>query len=81
MTGGIPAAREIVRNLSQVRGTWSVLLESGPFRVVRFEKMIEGSELWIVNDKGFLWEPVATEDAALAWLDSDEARSDETADG
>ena len=54
---------------------FEVLGEFERFRVVRFEPpFFAGSEFWIVNEKGFLWEAVASVDAALEYPLSDEAR-------
>jgi hypothetical protein len=58
MQPGIPSASEMIRNLSQVTGGYEVLYERGEFRVVKFGKVIETSDFWVVNDKGFFWEPV-----------------------
>ena len=58
MQPGIPSASEMIRNLSQVTGGYEVLYEQGEFRVVKFAKVIETSDFWVVNDKGFFWEPV-----------------------
>ena len=71
MPGGLSPDRELVRNLSQVRGTWTVLHEERAFRVVEFEKRIEGSVIWVVNDRGFLWEPADSLPSALAFLASE----------
>lgn len=53
MQPGIPSASEMIRNLSQVTGGYEVLYERGEFRVVKFAKVIETSDFWVVNDKGF----------------------------
>ncbi len=45
------------------------------FRIIRFDSPFwAGSEFWIVNEKGFFWEPVKTLVDAYAYLKSDEAR-------
>ncbi|HVL40036.1 MAG TPA: hypothetical protein VM328_11655 [Fimbriimonadaceae bacterium] len=69
------SASEVVRNLAQLSG-WEVLEEHGKFRIVRLPPpFFEGSELWVVNEKGFLWEPAASLEGARAYLDSHEARA------
>ena len=45
--------------------------EERAFRVVEFEKRIEGSVIWVVNDRGFLWEPADSLPSALAFLASE----------
>lgn len=70
-----PSSSEVVRNLSGVTAKYEVLDEHGKFRIVQFEPpYFAGSEFWVVNEKGFLWEPADTIDDALAYLESDEAR-------
>ena len=71
MPNGLSPDRELVRNLSQVRGTWKVLHEEGSFRVVEFEKRIEGSVIWVVNDRGFFWEPAGSLPSAMDFLASE----------
>lgn len=70
-----PSASEVVRNLAQIRVAWELLYEDGKFRIIRFESpFFNGSEYWVVNEKGFLWEPVASPEGGLAYLETDEAR-------
>lgn len=67
------AADEVIRNISQIAGV-EVLEEHGVWRIVRIpEPGLEGALIWVVNDKGFLWEPASTLDEARAYLDSPEA--------
>jgi hypothetical protein len=69
-----PSASEIVRNLAQL-GEYEVLDTYGRFRVVRLPPPgYGGSELWVVNEKDFMWEPAASLDAAYEYLLGDEAR-------
>ena len=50
-------------------------MTEGKFRIVYFRSPgIHGSEYWIVNEKGFLWEAAESEGAALAYLLSSEAK-------
>ena len=68
------SASEMVRNLSQVQIEYEVLETHGKFRIIRFGAPFWGGyEFWIVSDKGFLWEPAASIEKALEYLESDEA--------
>ena len=70
-----PSASEVVRNLSQIKVSWEVLHTEGKFRLIRFAPpYFGGNEIWVVNEKGFMWEPVKDLDAGLAYLSSDEAQ-------
>ena len=70
------SASEVIRNLAQVTGAYEVLETVGKFRIVQFAPpYFQGTEFWIVNEKGFLWEPVDNLNAAFAYLDSDEAKT------
>ena len=69
-----PNATEMVRNLSQM-GEYEVLETHGKFRIVRLAPpYYNGFELWVVNEKGFMWEPAATVEAGRVYLQTDEAR-------
>lgn len=75
MPENYPSASEIVRNLAQIKMTPEVVLTSGKFEVVRFPyPYFDGYEYWVVNEKGFLWEPADTLGDAEAFLVSEEAR-------
>lgn len=64
----------MVRNIGQMPG-YEVLETHGLFRIVRLlPPYYGGSEIWVVNEKGFLWEPAADVEAARAYLETDEAR-------
>jgi hypothetical protein len=70
-----PSAAEHVRNLVDLRAKYEVLEVHGKFRLVRIEPpFFEGSEYWVVNEKGFLWEPADSLEAARLYLDTPEAR-------
>jgi hypothetical protein len=72
------SANEIVRNLGQITG-YEILETHGFFRIVRLAPpFYDGSEIWVVNDKGFLWEPASSIEAAQAYINSDEAQDYET---
>jgi len=76
MNNNYPSASQAIRNLSDMPLSHEVVLTEGRFRVVRFDSpFFDGSEYWVVNEKGFLWEPVDTQEAALAYLLSEEALS------
>ena len=75
MNNNYPSASQAIRNLSDIRTKYEVVLTEGRFRVIRFASpFFDGSEHWIVNDRGFLWEPAESEDAAVAYLLGDEAQ-------
>ncbi len=76
MPENYPSSSEITRNLSQVSMAYEVVFEDGKFRIVRFDAPFWGGyEFWVVNEKGFLWEPAVSQDAALDYLMSEEAVS------
>ena len=69
------SASEVVRNLASLRLQYEILDTIGRFRIVRIDPpFFQGYELWIVNEKGFLWEPAESLDAAFAYLETDEAK-------
>jgi hypothetical protein len=69
-----PSASEMVRNLGSIRVPHRVLLAEGKFRILQFERpYFEGTEFWVVNEKGFMWEPADSLEAAQAYLESSEA--------
>lgn len=67
------AADEINRNIAQLAG--HVILEThGVWRIVQLpEPGVDGATLWVVNERGFLWEPVITIKEAHAYLANPEA--------
>ncbi len=68
------SASQIIRNLSDINSEYEFLQEHGLFRIVRFAPpFFGGSEFWVVNEKGFLWEPAESVEAALAYLKTSEA--------
>lgn len=71
---GYASASEVIRNLAQVTGKYAQVHADRRFAVVQFEPpYLGGSEFWVVNEKGFLWEPVDTLKDALTYLQSAEA--------
>ena len=74
MNENYPSAGEIVRNLAQVTSPYEVVSTHGRFRIVRFDSPFWGGyEFWVVNEKGFLWEPAEDLEAAHEYLRSPEA--------
>jgi hypothetical protein len=70
-----PGASESIRNLNSVPGRYEVLEEHGKFRIVRFHPLsFQGYVFWVVNERGFLWEPADSLEAARAYLETDEAK-------
>ena len=69
-----PSASEMVRNVSGIRVPHQVLMNEGKFRIVKFEApYYQGMEYWVINEKGFMWEPADNLQVALAYLESPEA--------
>ena len=69
------SASEMIRSLDKIRVPHAVLAEHGPFRLLRFESPYwDGYEFWVVNEKGFMWEPAESEAALWAYLETDEAK-------
>ncbi len=70
-----PSASLVVRNLSEITMPYEVVQTEGKFRIVHFSPpFFSGYEFWIVNEKGFLWEPADDLTGAQAYLVTDEAR-------
>jgi hypothetical protein len=70
-----PSNSEVIRNIADVKGDHELIGDVGPFRIVRFDPpYLNGAEFWVLNEKGFLWEPADSLDAALEYLDSEEAQ-------
>lgn len=69
------AASEMIRSLDKIRVPYTLIEERGPFRLLRFESPFwDGYEFWLVNEKGFMWEPGESVAALRAYLETDEAR-------
>ncbi len=70
-----PGASESVRNLNSLPGRYEVLETHGKFRIVDFAPLsFDGYQFWVVNERGFLWEPGDTLELARAYLETEEAR-------
>jgi len=70
-----PSNSEVVRNIADVKSAFEVVSEEGPFRVLQFDSpFLHGYAYWIVNEKGFLWEPCDSLEAAAAYLNGAEAK-------
>jgi hypothetical protein len=68
------AADAVIRNIAQIVGV-EILEEKHPWRIVSIpEPGTEGAVLWVVNEKGFLWEPVSTVEEARAYIQGPEAQ-------
>jgi hypothetical protein len=75
MPDNYPSASEMPRNLSQIKIPFEVVATEGKFRIVHIPApYFEGYEYWIVNEKGFMWEPADNLDAAIDYLGTEEAR-------
>lgn len=74
MPENYPSASQVVRNLSAVTAPYEIVLTRGKFRIVRFDTPFWGGyEFWVVNEKGFLWEPAESLANAEEYLSTDEA--------
>lgn len=75
MPENYPSASEITRNLNQLTSPYEEVEFHGRFRIVRLQAPYWGGhEYWVVNEKGFFWEPAVSLEGARQYLDSDEAR-------
>ena len=75
MPENYPSASEITRNINQLASPPEVVEEVGRFRIVRLEPPYWGGyEFWVINEKGFFWEPAQSLEKAREYLASDEAR-------
>jgi hypothetical protein len=69
-----PSASQVVRNLADLRTPSTTLHEEGKFRIVELESpFFGGYRYWVVNEKGFMWEPGENYESALEYLKSAEA--------
>ena len=76
MKDNYASASEVVRNLADIRAQYEIVHTEGRFRVARTEPpFFDGFEFWVVNEKGFLWEPSDTLEGALEYMASDEAKA------
>lgn len=81
MADNYPSSSEAIRNLSQIPMVYATLGEFGRFRLIDFHpKFCNGYRFWLVNERGFLWEPSDSIEEALAYLDSEEALAYEAED-
>jgi len=66
------SAGEHLRNLADLPGMYEVLEEHGEFRIVQIAPpYFQGSEFWVVNEKGFFWEPADSLQAARDYIASE----------
>ncbi len=69
------SASEMIRSLDKIRVPYQLLETRGPFRLLQFSAPYwDGYEFWIVNEKGFMWEPAESLDALHRYLETDEAK-------
>ena len=69
-----PSNSEVVRNVADLKAPFELLKTVGAFRVIRFAPpYLHGYEYWIINEKGFLWEPGSSLEESERYLESDEA--------
>ena len=69
------SASEMIRSLDKIRVPYEELDAVGPFRLLRFSPPYwDGYEFWLVNEKGFMWEPGESLADLRAYLESDEGR-------
>lgn len=69
------SASEMIRSLDKIRVPHEVLATHGPFRLLRFQRPFwDGYEFWLVNEKGFMWEPGDSEADLWRYLEGDEAQ-------
>ena len=74
MNSNYPSASQAIRNIADLKLAYQVVHEDRLFRVFQFEApYVSGSEFWVVNEKGFLWEPASTLQSAIEYLLTDEA--------
>jgi hypothetical protein len=65
------SAGEHVRNLADLPGQYEIVEAIGAFRIVRIEPpFFQGYEFWVVNEKGFFWEPAESREAAKVYIES-----------
>jgi len=69
-----PSAGDVVRNVADLRTPFRTLTTVGKFRIIELDApFFGGYQFWVVNEKGFLWEPAENREAAESYLLSDEA--------
>lgn len=75
MNPNYPSASEVIRNVADLKAPYHVLRESGKFRIIEIDApYFGGYAFWVINEKGFLWEPALSLEGAEAYLNSPEAR-------
>ena len=69
------SASEMVRSLDKIRVPFEELEVYGPFRLLKFQSPYwDGYEFWLVNEKGFMWEPGESREQLHDYLLSKEAQ-------
>jgi len=65
-----------IRNVHDLAEPVEILEEHGAFRIVRLAPpFFAGSEIWVINEKGFFWEPASSLEHAHLYLESEEAKA------
>lgn len=74
MNNNYPGSSQAIRNIADIRTSYEVVHTEGHFRIVRLASpYFDGAEYWVINERGFLWEPANSEEAARAYLRTEEA--------
>lgn len=74
MPDNYQSASEVQRNVAQLTVPFEVLETQGKFRIIRLQPPYwGGSEFWVINEKGFFWEPVRSLQDGESYLLSEEA--------
>jgi len=69
------SASEMIRSLDKIRVPHEILDTHGPFRLLRFSPPYwDGYEFWLVNEKGFMWEPAESLKGLWIYLEGPEAQ-------
>ncbi len=63
-----------MRNVADLKTSFETLHTEGRFRIIRLDApYFAGYQYWVINEKGFMWEPVDSEEQAIDYLLSEEA--------
>ncbi len=75
MNPNYPSASQAIRNVADLKLAYQIIHTEGLFRIFQFEApFVSGSEFWVINEKGFLWEPAVNFESAIEYLASAEAQ-------
>lgn len=60
------ASSTIIRNISGLQGRFTILQSGNPFSIIEIDAAgFDGSNFWVINTKGFLWEGFSKLAAAM----------------